>query len=214
MQNIYIYRRQWRTGGQPGALQSMGLQRVGHDWATEQQQLIMQVSRGTPPRSWADVLYVRTWLGLCAQLSSLTLGMGPRDLGPSKGNGDWTSEPARPSIPTTTQQLSGGWCRGERACTQACVILCNEAKAALLGCDSCVVTRKNEGAGRGRCRSWVGSLLEGCRRQKGSRVTGVGEIWGEGHIGIWATRGHLARLAVLGALWLQTGGGTQQGGDQ
>ena len=29
----------WRTG-KPGMLQSMGLQRVGHDWATEQQQQI------------------------------------------------------------------------------------------------------------------------------------------------------------------------------
>ena len=29
-------RRQWRTG-MPGVLQSMGLQRVGHDWATERQ---------------------------------------------------------------------------------------------------------------------------------------------------------------------------------
>ena len=29
--------RWWRTG-KPGMLQSMGLQRVGHDWATEQQQ--------------------------------------------------------------------------------------------------------------------------------------------------------------------------------
>ena len=27
----------WRTG-KPGMLQSMGLQRVGHDWATEEQQ--------------------------------------------------------------------------------------------------------------------------------------------------------------------------------
>ena len=30
-------RRWWRTG-KPGVLQSMGLQRVGHDWVTEQQQ--------------------------------------------------------------------------------------------------------------------------------------------------------------------------------
>ena len=30
-------RRQWRTG-MPGVLQSMGLQRTEHDWATEQQQ--------------------------------------------------------------------------------------------------------------------------------------------------------------------------------
>ena len=29
--------RQWRTG-KPGVLQSMGLQRVGHDWATKLQQ--------------------------------------------------------------------------------------------------------------------------------------------------------------------------------
>ena len=32
-------RRQWRTG-KPGMMQSMGLQRVGHHWATEQQQQI------------------------------------------------------------------------------------------------------------------------------------------------------------------------------
>ena len=31
------FRRRWRTG-KPGMLQSMGSQRVGHDWATEQQQ--------------------------------------------------------------------------------------------------------------------------------------------------------------------------------
>ena len=31
--------RSWRTG-KPGVLQSMGLQRVGHDWATEQQQQV------------------------------------------------------------------------------------------------------------------------------------------------------------------------------
>jgi len=32
-------RRWWRTG-KPGVLQSMGLQRVGHNWATEQQQIV------------------------------------------------------------------------------------------------------------------------------------------------------------------------------
>ena len=30
----------WRTG-KPGMLQSMGLQRVGHDWATEQQAIVL-----------------------------------------------------------------------------------------------------------------------------------------------------------------------------
>ena len=33
------FRRCWGTG-KPGVLQSVGLQRVGYDWATEQQQLI------------------------------------------------------------------------------------------------------------------------------------------------------------------------------
>ena len=36
--------RWWRTG-RPGVLQSMGSQRVGHDWAAEQQQLSMCVMR-------------------------------------------------------------------------------------------------------------------------------------------------------------------------
>ena len=35
--NIFWEVIQWRTG-KPGMLQSMGLQRVGHDWAAEQQQ--------------------------------------------------------------------------------------------------------------------------------------------------------------------------------
>ena len=36
--NIQLsFGRQWRTG-KPGVLHSMGLQRVGHDWATKQQQ--------------------------------------------------------------------------------------------------------------------------------------------------------------------------------
>ena len=42
----------WRTGG-PGVLQSMGLQRVGHDWATEQQQ---SSSSGSPAWSAISVI--------------------------------------------------------------------------------------------------------------------------------------------------------------
>ena len=34
--NILAWRILWT--GKPGRLQSMGLQRVGHDWVTEQQQ--------------------------------------------------------------------------------------------------------------------------------------------------------------------------------
>ena len=36
-------RRWWRTG-KPGMLQSMGSQRVGHDWATEQQQQLTDLA--------------------------------------------------------------------------------------------------------------------------------------------------------------------------
>ena len=32
---VWVNSRSWRWTGRPGVLQSMGLQRVGHDWATE-----------------------------------------------------------------------------------------------------------------------------------------------------------------------------------
>ena len=35
--------RRWWTTGKPGMLQSMGWQRVGHDWVTEQQQINYRV---------------------------------------------------------------------------------------------------------------------------------------------------------------------------
>ena len=35
---VWASSRGWWWTGKPGVLQSMGLQRVGHDWATEQQQ--------------------------------------------------------------------------------------------------------------------------------------------------------------------------------
>ena len=34
---VWVNSRRWWWTGRPGVLQSMGLQRVGHDWATEQQ---------------------------------------------------------------------------------------------------------------------------------------------------------------------------------
>ena len=46
--------RQWRTG-KPGMLQSMGLQRVGHNWATEQQQFRLytwEIPRKTNSLRW------------------------------------------------------------------------------------------------------------------------------------------------------------------
>lgn len=47
--------------------------------------LIMQIRRGTVSRSWTDVLCVRTQLSLCAQLSSLRLGMRPTGWGLAMG---------------------------------------------------------------------------------------------------------------------------------
>ena len=35
---VHELTRNWWTTGKPGVLQSMGLRRAGHDWATEQQQ--------------------------------------------------------------------------------------------------------------------------------------------------------------------------------
>ena len=46
--------RLWRTG-EPGVLQSMGLQRVGHDCVTEQQQFLSQAPFVLMPASWWDV---------------------------------------------------------------------------------------------------------------------------------------------------------------
>ena len=50
----------WRTG-KPAVLQSMGLQRVGHDWATEQQQQSLKWKADLPPglnlemKSWTQL---------------------------------------------------------------------------------------------------------------------------------------------------------------
>lgn len=62
--------------------------------------LIMQISRGTVSRSWTDVLCVRTQLSLCAQLSSLRLGMRPTAWGLAMGVGTaFQNLPAPPSPP-------------------------------------------------------------------------------------------------------------------
>ena len=41
---VWASSRRWWSTGKPGMLQSMGLQRVGHAWATEQQSLSMLIS--------------------------------------------------------------------------------------------------------------------------------------------------------------------------
>ena len=43
--------------GRPGVLQSMGLQRVGHDWATEQQQCM-----STHPQQIEEIAYMKNTL--------------------------------------------------------------------------------------------------------------------------------------------------------
>ena len=51
-------RRWWRTG-KPGVLQSMGLQRVGHNWATEKQQILALFCTFS---SWEISLYFKQWV--------------------------------------------------------------------------------------------------------------------------------------------------------
>ena len=50
--------RWWRTG-KPGVLQSMGLQRVGHDWATEQQQMACTRPLSCPPLKYPLFPYLK-----------------------------------------------------------------------------------------------------------------------------------------------------------
>ena len=51
-------RRWWRTG-KPGVLQSMGLQRVGHNWAAEKQQILALFCTFS---SWEISLYFKQWV--------------------------------------------------------------------------------------------------------------------------------------------------------
>ena len=56
----------WRTG-KPGMLQSIGLQRVGHDWATEQQEpqhrtLILEESQGPAISEGMEKILWFLWL--------------------------------------------------------------------------------------------------------------------------------------------------------
>ena len=88
--------------------------------------LIMQISRGTLSRSWTDVLCVRTQLSLCAQLSSLPLGLRPTGLEPGNGGGDWVSEPACPSLATIRSAVTRWGCVRTQVCAQACVMQCSE----------------------------------------------------------------------------------------
>ena len=46
--------RYWRAG-KPGVLQSMGSQRVGHDWATEQQQSHEEQSKKKRKKNWSTI---------------------------------------------------------------------------------------------------------------------------------------------------------------
>ena len=51
----------WWWTGRPGMLQSMGSQRVGHDWAAEQQQSIPGIWARVPPQA---LFVVAPWIGL------------------------------------------------------------------------------------------------------------------------------------------------------
>ena len=104
---------------EPGVLQSMGSQRVGHDWATEQQQqqqrpqspsTLLQIA-GLPSFSWLSCCYC-TWdlLGLCeiSCRGAWTLVVGHR-LSSCSACGilvPWVGiEPALPASPGDFQPL-------------------------------------------------------------------------------------------------------------
>ena len=51
------FQRQWRTG-KPGVLQSMGLQRVGHNWAIEQQQHSCNIQTHVFTTTYSLIIFV------------------------------------------------------------------------------------------------------------------------------------------------------------
>ena len=53
--------RWWRTG-KPGLLQSMGLQRVGHNWATEQQQHYPLITADIGPCAMLGNIFLKLYL--------------------------------------------------------------------------------------------------------------------------------------------------------
>ena len=63
--------KRWKTG-KPGVLQSMGSQRVGHDWATEQQHcysnnIPKQSGLKHPPFNCSSTVYLVIWLASAEQ---------------------------------------------------------------------------------------------------------------------------------------------------
>ena len=56
---VCVNSRSWWWTGRPGLLQSMGSQRVGHDWATELN--CHQVAAGLPCGRWASELFSDIW---------------------------------------------------------------------------------------------------------------------------------------------------------
>ena len=64
--------RWWRTG-KPGVLQSMGLQRVGHNWVTEQQQERKQEAQAQSMWGGREQLGPATDSADCALISTLFL---------------------------------------------------------------------------------------------------------------------------------------------
>ena len=64
--------RWWRTG-KPGMLQSMGLQRVGHNWVTEQQQERKQEAQAQSMWGGREQLGPATDSADCALISTLFL---------------------------------------------------------------------------------------------------------------------------------------------
>ena len=69
LDGVWVSSRSWWWTGRPGVLQSMGSQRVGHNWATEQQQSLSgQADPGTQAsKAWTAAHSPESWVGPATQ---------------------------------------------------------------------------------------------------------------------------------------------------
>ena len=69
---VRVNSRSWWWTGKPGMLQSMGLQRVGHNWVTELNWTEWTRTSPLPPASaiepWSGLNLLETWLRPCSLL--------------------------------------------------------------------------------------------------------------------------------------------------
>ena len=68
---VWVNSRSWWWAGSPGVLQSMSSQRVGHEWATEQQQKLLNQFSSVQSLSCVR-LFATPWTAACQTSLSIT----------------------------------------------------------------------------------------------------------------------------------------------